>query len=282
MGVAVAALRPLDTNRMLPVIALVGRPNVGKSTLFNVLTRTRDALVAAVPGLTRDRKYGEGKLGARPYLVVDTGGLSGDESGIDALMANAGVGESNRLQDVSEEELLWQTEVNFLGVIRCCRAVLPHMLERRSGHVLTEPRSCRGTSHGRSRRPAFDSTSLNSRRRRAGSTRSRVRKFPRCPSHFLIFRFRKRSSARWTTSRWRSEGSTLSWRRPPLKLPRSSEQCSLQQSAANSSRQKRATSPLRPNSPRSKPCAPNASLPLSEPRSAMKRVPGPTHDGGYE
>jgi len=72
---------------MLPVIALVGRPNVGKSTLFNFLTRTRDALVADVPGLTRDRKYGEGKLGGRPYLVVDTGGLSGDETGIDALMA---------------------------------------------------------------------------------------------------------------------------------------------------------------------------------------------------
>ncbi|MBI5463060.1 MAG: ribosome biogenesis GTPase Der [Gammaproteobacteria bacterium] len=72
---------------MLPVIALVGRPNVGKSTLFNFLTRTRDALVADVPGLTRDRKYGEGKLGGQPYLVVDTGGLSGDETGIDALMA---------------------------------------------------------------------------------------------------------------------------------------------------------------------------------------------------
>ena len=72
---------------MLPVIALVGRPNVGKSTLFNFLTRSRDALVADVPGLTRDRKYGEGKLGARPYLVVDTGGLSGEGTGIDALMA---------------------------------------------------------------------------------------------------------------------------------------------------------------------------------------------------
>ena len=71
---------------MLPVIALVGRPNVGKSTLFNRLTRSRDALVADQPGLTRDRQYGIGKLGDRPYLVVDTGGLSGDREGIDALM----------------------------------------------------------------------------------------------------------------------------------------------------------------------------------------------------
>ncbi len=60
---------------MKPVIALVGRPNVGKSTLFNRLTRSRDALVANLPGLTRDRHYGEGRLGERPYLVVDTGGF---------------------------------------------------------------------------------------------------------------------------------------------------------------------------------------------------------------
>ncbi|CAM8627693.1 MAG: ribosome biogenesis GTPase Der [Burkholderiales bacterium] len=58
-----------------PVVALVGRPNVGKSTLFNRLTRSRDALVADLPGLTRDRHYGEGRLGDRPYLVVDTGGF---------------------------------------------------------------------------------------------------------------------------------------------------------------------------------------------------------------
>jgi GTP-binding protein len=57
------------------VVALVGRPNVGKSTLFNRLTRSRDALVADLPGLTRDRHYGEGRLGDRPYLVVDTGGF---------------------------------------------------------------------------------------------------------------------------------------------------------------------------------------------------------------
>jgi len=60
---------------MKPTIVLVGRPNVGKSTLFNRLTRSRDALVADIPGLTRDRHYGYGRLGPRPYLVVDTGGL---------------------------------------------------------------------------------------------------------------------------------------------------------------------------------------------------------------
>jgi GTP-binding protein len=71
---------------MLPVIALVGRPNVGKSTLFNRLTRSRDALVADYPGLTRDRKYGFGKLGPIPYLVIDTGGVAGGEEGIDEAM----------------------------------------------------------------------------------------------------------------------------------------------------------------------------------------------------
>ena len=71
---------------VLPVIALVGRPNVGKSTLFNRLTRSRDALVANQPGLTRDRQYGVGKLGARSYLVVDTGGIATDADGVDALM----------------------------------------------------------------------------------------------------------------------------------------------------------------------------------------------------
>lgn len=72
---------------MLPVIALVGRPNVGKSTLFNRLTKTRDALVAEIAGLTRDRKYGEGKVGDRPYIVIDTGGITGEEEGIDTVMA---------------------------------------------------------------------------------------------------------------------------------------------------------------------------------------------------
>ena len=72
---------------MLPVVALVGRPNVGKSTLFNRLTNTRDALVADFPGLTRDRKYGQAKFDQRQFIVVDTGGITGDEEGIDAHMA---------------------------------------------------------------------------------------------------------------------------------------------------------------------------------------------------
>jgi len=73
---------------MLPVIALVGRPNVGKSTLFNRLTNSRDALVANYAGLTRDRKYGEAVIDGRRCMLVDTGGLSGDEEGIDHVMAD--------------------------------------------------------------------------------------------------------------------------------------------------------------------------------------------------
>ncbi|MEP3856922.1 MAG: GTPase, partial [Porticoccus sp.] len=72
---------------MIPVIALVGRPNVGKSTLFNRLTKTRDALVANYPGLTRDRKYGEGEMFGRRYMLIDTGGITGEEEGIDTAMA---------------------------------------------------------------------------------------------------------------------------------------------------------------------------------------------------
>lgn len=73
---------------MLPVVALVGRPNVGKSTLFNRLTKSRDAIVADFAGLTRDRHYGQGHLGAREYIVIDTGGFEPTaESGIYKEMA---------------------------------------------------------------------------------------------------------------------------------------------------------------------------------------------------
>jgi GTP-binding protein len=70
-----------------PVIALVGRPNVGKSTLFNRLTRSRDAIVHDLPGVTRDRHYGDGRLGGRPYLVIDTGGLEPAAEGVYVEMA---------------------------------------------------------------------------------------------------------------------------------------------------------------------------------------------------
>jgi len=72
---------------MLPVVAIVGRPNVGKSTLFNALTRTRDALVADMPGLTRDRQYGISDVGETPCVLIDTGGLVGQAEGIDYLTA---------------------------------------------------------------------------------------------------------------------------------------------------------------------------------------------------
>jgi len=85
---------------MLPVIALVGRRNVGKSTLFNRLTKSRDALVANLPGLTRDRQYGQATLKGQKFIVVDTGGIAGDEEGIDGLMA----GQS--LQAISEANIV--------------------------------------------------------------------------------------------------------------------------------------------------------------------------------
>ncbi len=72
---------------MIPVVALVGRPNVGKSTLFNRFTRSRDALVANFPGLTRDRQYGSAEYGQYHFIVIDTGGITGDEQGIDSKMA---------------------------------------------------------------------------------------------------------------------------------------------------------------------------------------------------
>jgi len=86
---------------MKPTLVIVGRPNVGKSTLFNRLTRSRDALVADFPGLTRDRHYGHGRVGSRPYLVVDTGGFEPSaKEGIlaeMALQAEAAIAEADML-----------------------------------------------------------------------------------------------------------------------------------------------------------------------------------------
>ena len=72
---------------MKPVIALIGRPNVGKSTLFNQITKSRDALVADFAGLTRDRKYGDATYQNKSFIVVDTGGIGESEGGIDNYMA---------------------------------------------------------------------------------------------------------------------------------------------------------------------------------------------------
>lgn len=72
---------------MIPAIALVGRPNVGKSTLFNRLTHTQDALVADFPGLTRDRQYGQAHFENKPFIVIDTGGVGVDDLAVDALMS---------------------------------------------------------------------------------------------------------------------------------------------------------------------------------------------------
>lgn len=109
---------------MKPVIALVGRPNVGKSTLFNNLTRSRDALVADFAGLTRDRQFGIGKVGDRPYLVVDTGGLSGNDQGIDSEMAQqvrTAIGESDAvLFLVDARDGLSAADANIAAYLRQC------------------------------------------------------------------------------------------------------------------------------------------------------------------
>src|ERR1700744_1594590 len=68
---------------VLPIVAIVGRPNVGKSTLFNSLTRTRDAIVADVPGVTRDRQYGYARGALRPCVLIDTGGLLEQAQGLE-------------------------------------------------------------------------------------------------------------------------------------------------------------------------------------------------------
>jgi len=86
---------------MIPVIAIVGRPNVGKSTLFNELTKTRNALVVDTPGVTRDRIYGEGKIGTTAFIVVDTGGLGNFEEELESKM------ESQAWLAISEADILF-------------------------------------------------------------------------------------------------------------------------------------------------------------------------------
>jgi len=104
---------------MLPIIALVGRPNVGKSTLFNVLTGTRDAIVADVPGLTRDRQYGFGRVGPVPYVVIDTGGLIENPTGLEAQMraqTERAVAEADRLVFVIDARAGLSPEDQFVAL----------------------------------------------------------------------------------------------------------------------------------------------------------------------
>lgn len=76
---------------MIPVVAIIGRPNVGKSTLFNCLTRTRDALVSDFPGMTRDRQYGEAHVDEHRFIVIDTGGITDEEDDINILTAQQSI-----------------------------------------------------------------------------------------------------------------------------------------------------------------------------------------------
>ena len=93
---------------MKPVIALVGRPNVGKSTLFNRLTKSRDAIVADLAGLTRDRHYGDGRIGDRDYIVIDTGGFEPDSTtGIVKVLENATMKDSGKYMQWNGEEMAW-------------------------------------------------------------------------------------------------------------------------------------------------------------------------------
>ncbi|SOB75749.1 GTP-binding protein [Marinobacter sp. LV10R510-11A] len=110
---------------MTPVIALVGRPNVGKSTVFNQMTRSRDALVADFPGLTRDRKYGEGMYDDQRFIVIDTGGLTGTEEGLDAEMAR------QSMQAVDEADIVLFIVDGRAGLTAGDELIADHM--RRSG-----------------------------------------------------------------------------------------------------------------------------------------------------
>ncbi|MCP4767921.1 MAG: ribosome biogenesis GTPase Der [Gammaproteobacteria bacterium] len=114
---------------MIPVVALIGRPNVGKSTLFNVLTRSRDAIVANEPGLTRDRQYGVGERDGKIFIVVDTGGLSGEKQDLDELMAR-----QTRLAMEEADEILFLVDAQD-GLTHGDRLIAE--LVRRSG------KSCR-------------------------------------------------------------------------------------------------------------------------------------------
>ncbi|MCO6536363.1 ribosome biogenesis GTPase Der [Gilliamella sp. ESL0232] len=109
---------------MVPVVALVGRPNVGKSTLFNRLTRTRDALVADFPGLTRDRKYGRAEIKGHEYILIDTGGIDGTEDGVESFMAE------QSLQAIEEADIVLFLVDARAGAMPADHAIAKHLRSR--------------------------------------------------------------------------------------------------------------------------------------------------------
>lgn len=115
---------------MVPVVALVGRPNVGKSTLFNRLTRTRDALVADFPGLTRDRKYGRAEIKDHEYIVIDTGGIDGTEEGVESFMAD------QSLQAIEEADIVLFLVDARAGAMPADHAIAKHLRSRQKATFL--------------------------------------------------------------------------------------------------------------------------------------------------
>lgn len=115
---------------MVPVIALVGRPNVGKSTLFNRLTRTRDALVADFPGLTRDRKYGRAEIKGHEYIVIDTGGIDGTEDGVESFMAE------QSLQAIEEADIVLFLVDARAGAMPADHTIAKHLRSRQKATFL--------------------------------------------------------------------------------------------------------------------------------------------------
>ncbi|MDR5612690.1 MAG: GTPase, partial [Arsenophonus sp.] len=115
---------------MIPVIALVGRPNVGKSTLFNRLTRTRDALVADFPGLTRDRKYGTAEFAGQEFIIIDTGGIDGSEEGIETHMA------SQSLLAIEEADIVFFMVDARSGLMPADYEIAKHLRSRKKDSYL--------------------------------------------------------------------------------------------------------------------------------------------------
>lgn len=115
---------------MVPVVALVGRPNVGKSTLFNRLTRTRDALVADFPGLTRDRKYGRAEIKGHEYIVIDTGGIDGTEDGVESFMTE------QSLQAIEEADIVLFLVDARAGAMPADHAIAKHLRAREKATFL--------------------------------------------------------------------------------------------------------------------------------------------------